>query len=262
MTVRSADGTSIAVWSAGSGPPLLLVHGAMSDHRRWRITPLLEPHRTVHAMDRRGRGGSGDAPEWSLEREVEDVVAVVETLADGSGSSVDLLGHSLGGLLALRAAGATGRVRRLVVYEPSVDEAALPPDLVDRMRGLLAANRRDEVVLMTMREVVLMPEEEIAAMVRLPSWPTRVAAAHTLPRELSVPLHWDPAEAARVTAPTLVLVGGDSPEFIQAEVRLVADALPDCRIAVIHGQQHVADQFVPDLFARLVLDFLLGPAGR
>jgi pimeloyl-ACP methyl ester carboxylesterase len=151
-------------------------------------------------------------------------------------------------------------VRRLVLYEPSVHEPALQPELVGRMQGLLAANRREEVVLLTMREVVLMPEEEIAAMRRLPSWPTRVAAAHTLPRELSVPLHWDPAEAARVTAPTLVLVGGDSPPFVQAEARLVAAALPDCRVAVVDGQQHVADQFVPDLFARLVLDFLLGPA--
>lgn len=103
--VSSPDGTSIAVWSTGTGPPLLLVHGSMSDHRRWRITEFLDGHRTVHAMDRRGRGGSTDGPAWSLGREIEDVVAVIDTLADEAGLPVDVLGHSLGGYFALHAAG-------------------------------------------------------------------------------------------------------------------------------------------------------------
>jgi pimeloyl-ACP methyl ester carboxylesterase len=133
--VKSADGTAIAYWSSGTGPPLVLVHGAMSDHQRWRITPWLEPYHTVHAVDRRGRGGSGDGPDWSLEREVEDVIAVIEAVAAESGLPVDLLGHSLGGVLALRAAGRTDRVRRLVVYEAPVNEPPQPADLLDRMQA-------------------------------------------------------------------------------------------------------------------------------
>lgn len=251
----SSDGTPLAYWSSGTGPPLLLVHGAMSDHRRWRIPPLLEPHRTVHAMDRRGRGRSGDAPEWSLDREVDDVLAVVRVVSD-EGGAVDLLGHSLGGLLALRAAARSAEVRRLVLYEPSVNEDPISPDLSAQVEVLLEDGRPDDAVDLVLREVVLMPEAEVAAMHALPSWPTRVAAAHTLPRELGASLTWDPAEGARVSAPTLLLVGSDSPAFVKAGARLVADSVPDCTVVTIEGQQHIADQLVPDLFAGLVLDFL------
>lgn len=253
----SGDGTPLAYWSSGTGPPLLLVHGAMSDHRRWRITPILEPHRTVHAMDRRGRGKSGDAPHWSLDREVDDVVAVVRVIAD-DGTPVDLLGHSLGGLLALRAAARGADVRRLVLYEPSVNEDPISPDLSARVEALLAAGRREDAVDLVLREVVLMPEEEVAAMHALPSWPTRVAAAHTLPRELGASLTWDPAEGSRVRAPTLLLVGSDSPGFVTAGARLVADAVPDCTVVTLEGQQHIADQLIPEHFAGVVLDFLRG----
>lgn len=255
-SMASGDGTRIAYWSSGSGPPLLLVHGAMSDHRRWRIVPQLAEHRTVHAMDRRGRGGSGDGPEWSLDREVDDVASLVDALAGESGQPVDLLGHSLGGLLALRAASRTPHVHRLVLYEPAVEEQALPSDLVDRMREYLAAGHPEEAVLLTMRDVVRMSENEIAAMRAMPTWHTRVEAAHTLPRELSVELDADPAEIGAVTAPTLVMRGSDSPPSVRDACTRLAAALPSSTTVIISGQQHVADQIVPELFARLVLDFL------
>jgi pimeloyl-ACP methyl ester carboxylesterase len=256
----SADGTPIAYWSSGSGPPMLLVHGGMSDHRRWRIPPYLEPDRTVHVMDRRGRGESGDGPDWSLDQEVHDVVAVVEQIAGDAGMPVDLLGHSLGGLLALRAAARTRQVRRLVLYEPAVSEPPQPPELLDRMGDLIDAGQSDEAVTLMMREVVHMPEHEIAALQSQPSWPARVATAPTLPRELGVWLVWNPQEeAAAVTVPTLVLVGGDSPEDIRGAALTVADALPASRVVVLEGQQHVADQFIPEQFAALVRDFLLEP---
>ncbi|MET0994855.1 MAG: alpha/beta fold hydrolase, partial [Mycobacterium sp.] len=133
----SADGIPIAYWTVGSGPPVLLVHGAMSDHRRWRITPILAADRTVYLMDRRGRGGSGDAPTWSLDQEVDDVRAVIDAVATESGSAVDVLGHSLGGLLSLRAAAGNPQVRRLVLYEPAVLEGRQSPDVVARMQQAL-----------------------------------------------------------------------------------------------------------------------------
>jgi pimeloyl-ACP methyl ester carboxylesterase len=254
--VTSSDGTPIAYWCGGTGPPLLLVHGAMSDHQRWRITGLLAPHRTVYAMDRRGRGRSGDAADWSLAREVDDVAAVIDAVAAREGLAVDVLGHSLGGLLSLRAAAVTPHLGRLVLYEPAINEAAQPEDLLDRMRQALAEGRPADVVLMMMREVVGMPEREVAALQALPSWPTRVATAHTLPREMGVALTWAPEEGRRVGVPTLLILGSDSPDFVHEAIRLVDEALPDSRVVVLEGQQHVADQLIPDEFARVVLGFL------
>lgn len=255
-TVHSPDGTSIAVWSAGSGPPLLLVHGSMSDHRRWRITEQLGRHRTVHAMDRRGRGGSTDGPEWSPDREVEDVVAVVDTLA-GEAGPVDVLGHSLGGYLALRAAARTSNVRRLVLYEPAVVETPQPAELVARMQAAVDEGRYEDVVELMMREVLHMPEREITALREQASWPARVSTAPTLPREESAALVVGDAELAAVTAPTLLIRGGDSPTFLQDAVARVADGVPDARVVTLEGQQHVADQTDPEKFAEVVLGFLL-----
>jgi pimeloyl-ACP methyl ester carboxylesterase len=81
--VVSRHGTEIACWSSGEGPPLVLVHGTTADHTRWRpLLPYLEPHATVHALDRRGRGASGDAPDYRVAREFEDVAAVVDAVAE------------------------------------------------------------------------------------------------------------------------------------------------------------------------------------
>lgn len=237
---------------------MLLVHGSMSDHRRWRITEYLTPHRTVHAMDRRGRGGSTDGPEWSPDREVEDVAALIDTLADQTRGPVDVLGHSLGGYLALRAAARSPHVRRLVLYEPAIVASAQPAELVARMQSAVDGGRYEEVVELMMREVVQMPEEEIAMLRSQPTWSARVATAPTLPREEGVALVLSPGEPARVKVPTLLIQGGDSPEFLQAAIRQVAGALPDSRVVVLAGHQHVADQTDPKLFAAVVLEFLVG----
>ena len=112
--VVSRDGTSIAVWQSGEGPPLVLIHGAAADHSRWApVLPALEQRFTVFAVDRRGRGRSGDANDYALEREFDDVVAVVES----AGEAVNVLGHSYGGICALEAALLTDRIRKLVLYE-------------------------------------------------------------------------------------------------------------------------------------------------
>jgi pimeloyl-ACP methyl ester carboxylesterase len=125
--VVSRDGTEIVYWTTGEGPPLVLVHGAVADHNRWRpLLPSLEPHASVHALDRRGRGASGDGPDYDLAREFEDVAAVVDAVAEASGSTVDLYGHSFGGLCAFGGATLSANVGRLVLYEgwPPVDPGA------------------------------------------------------------------------------------------------------------------------------------------
>jgi pimeloyl-ACP methyl ester carboxylesterase len=99
--VKSRDGSEIAYWTTGDGPPLVVLHGTSADHTRWRpLLPYLEPHFTVHAIDRRGRGASGDSPHYALEREFEDVAAVVDAVADESGAPVNMYSH--GGIVAGR----------------------------------------------------------------------------------------------------------------------------------------------------------------
>jgi pimeloyl-ACP methyl ester carboxylesterase len=135
-TVVSEDGTPLAVWKSGEGPPLVLVHGATADHSRWApVLPALEEQFTVYNFDRRGRGQSGDAGDYALAREFEDVVAVVESVSD----DVNLLGHSHGGVCALEAALLTDRVRKLVLYEPPMGFLATPVHVVQELEGLLEA---------------------------------------------------------------------------------------------------------------------------
>lgn len=256
--VSARDGTPIAWWSAGSGPPMLLVHGAMSDHRRWRIRSHLEPYRTVHVMDRRGRGMSGDGAAWSFDLEVDDVVAVVEVLSEEAAAPVDVLGHSFGGALCLRAAARTTSVGRLVLYEPALNEPPVPAPVLHRMEALLAEGRHEETVQLMMREIVLMPESDIEVLMAQPTWPARVATAPTLPREVADLMTWRPEEGADVVVPTLLIQGADSPSFVREATEMIASSVPDARVVVLEGQQHVADQIVPDVFADVVLDFLLG----
>ena len=115
--VTSSDGAFIVYRRSGAGPPLLLVHGTTADHRSWSaVAPLLEPHFTLYAMDRRGRGESGDTADYGLEREVADIIAVIEAI----GQPVNVLGHSYGALCCLEAALQTDAIARLILYEPGI----------------------------------------------------------------------------------------------------------------------------------------------
>lgn len=253
----SRDGTRIGYWHSGRGRPLVLVHGTTADHTRWNgVRPLLEPHATVVAVDRRGRGASGDATEYAIEREYADVAAVVDALADAHGP-VDLLGHSYGAICSLEATLLTTGVRRLVLYEPPI---LVPPrSRADgRLLELLAQDRRAEVVETFFREIVGMPREQLDIVRALPSWPSRVAAAHTVVRERLVdpPYPFDAARFAALGVPTLLLAGGDSPEFLAASTAALAAAIPGVRVTTMAGQQHVAMDTVPELFVSTVLEFL------
>jgi pimeloyl-ACP methyl ester carboxylesterase len=261
--VTSRDGTEIAYWTSGEGPPLVLVHGTTADHSRWRpLLPYLEPHATVHAMDRRGRGASGDGPDYDVAREFEDVAAVVDSVAEASGSAVDVLGHSFGGSVAFGAAALTSNLRRLVLYEgwpaPNPDVLALPPGVEERLDALLADGDREAVLETFFREVVKMPDEEFAVYRALPAWKARIAAAHTITREIRAESAraFDPQKAATMTVPVLMLVGSDSPDSMKADYETVAAALPDVRITVLEGQQHIAIDLIPEVFAQHVVAFL------
>jgi pimeloyl-ACP methyl ester carboxylesterase len=260
--VTSRDGTPIAHWTAGQGPPLVLVHGTSADHTRWApVLPLLEPHVTTVVLDRRGRGASGDAATYSIEREFEDVAAVVDAVAETTGGPVHLLGHSYGGTCALGAATLTANLASLLLYEPawSATEELVPAELLGRLDALLRSGERETLLVTFFRELVAMPEHELAAFRSLPAWQRRIEAVHTLPRELRTLTDGellDPDRIRAIGVPTLMLLGGDSPEAARLETERIAAHLPDVRSVVLEGQQHIAIDLAPELFADEVLSFL------
>ncbi len=259
-SIPSWDGTPIACFASGDGPPLVLVHGVLGDHTRWEVLrPQLDGHATVYAIDRRGRGASSDHERYDVEREFEDVAAIVDALAAHHGATVDVYGHSGGASFALGAATLTANVGGLVLYEPPVDPGALlPAGFLDRLEGLLAAGDHDGVVEIFCREVLHMPEEQLAVYREHPSWAARVAAAPTLPRELAIPPErlFDPDRVGQVAAPTLVLTGDQTPAGFSAGVEVVAAAIPGAQVRFLHGQGHTADVVAPALVAEQVLTFL------
>lgn len=244
------------MWRSGVGPSLVLVHGTAADHSRWApVLPALEEHFTVLAMDRRGRGRSGDAEHYEIAREFDDVVAVV----DWAGDAVSLLGHSYGGVCALEAALLTEKVGRLLLYEPPLGFLQSPAGVVQRLGSLLEARQRDELVALFMQEVAGLPPEQVELLRRQPAWQARLAAADTIPREeaANAAYVFDADRFRNLAAPTLFLLGGDSPEPFRAAAEAVREALPDCRLAVMPGQRHAAMDTGTDLFVDLVMRFLV-----
>ncbi len=254
-SIRSRDGTRIAFERSGAGPPLVLVHGTLSARNRWAlILPALEEHFTVYAIDRRGRGGSGDADTYTLEREFEDIAAVVDSI----GERVHLLGHSHGGICVLEAALLTPNLRSLIAYEPAPSQHPFPPGIVARLQALLEAGDRVGTVTTFMQEIVRMPPHELELFQASPAFPARVAAAHTIPRELSAVAAYQlrPERFRQMRVPTLLLLGGDSPSFFKAAVQAWHAALPNSRITVLPGQQHIAMDTAPELFVHEITRFL------
>lgn len=265
VLVAAPDGTKIADVVSGEGRPLVLVHGSTSDHTTWRLVrPLLEPHFAVHAVDRRGRGGSGDSPDYSVALEFADIAAVIDATAEATGLPVDVLGHSYGGNVAFGAAALTTNIRKLVLYEgwppPDLAHRTTAPDTMRRLESLLAQGRPEALLDAFYRELAHVPADEISALKADPTWPARVAAAHTVPRELRAfgEHAFDPRRAAQLAMPVLLIVGADSVDEIKADPERVAAALPDARIRVLDGQGHLAQLTAPEAFAELVASFLAG----
>jgi len=253
--VVSADGTPIACWRSGSGPPLVLVHGTAADHARWApVLPALGERFTVIAIDRRGRGESGDAAGYAIEREYEDVAAV----ADWAGPGTSLLGHSYGGVCALEAALLSGSVGRLVLYEPPMGKVSPPAELIERLEERLAADDRDGLLRVFMREVVGVPGEQLETMRALPAWTARMAAAHTIPRELRADagLRLDPSRFGGFRVPTMLLQGGESRDAFREGVAVAHAAVAGSRVVVLPGQGHIAMDTATDLFTAEVVSFL------
>ena len=260
--MTSKDGTALAFDRSGEGPPVVVVGGALSTRSAAEpLAGLLAPSFTVYAYDRRGRGDSGDTPPYAVEREVEDIQALIEE----AGGSAFAFGHSSGGALALEAAARTLGITKLAVYEPPfiVDSSRppLPDDSVERLTELASTGRRGDAVEYFMETGVGMPPEAIAAMKDAPFWPALEAVAHTLPYDMRVMgdnLSGKPLQADRwasLTIPTLVIDGGASPPWLGNAAQGLVDVLPEARRRTIEGQTHDVD---PTLLAPVLEEFLAG----
>lgn len=261
-TVASPDGTGIARFSAGSGAPILLVHGTTADHTTFRVLgPRLAQSFATEAIDRRGRGESGDTESYSIEREFEDVAAVAETLAAEAGRSIPVFGHSYGGRCALGAALLTRSIDRVICYEGApapTGRSYRPAGLEARLRERLVAHDPAGVLATFMTEVVGMTDPELDAFRADPIWPVRVRAAHTILRELE-------AEASAVASldalgdvrqPVLQLLGSASRPIFRAATVALDARLRDGRIVEISGAKHAAHHTHPDVVVEAVRAFL------
>lgn len=252
----SPDGTRIGFEWSGDGPALLLIHGTSADRTRWDLVrPHFEQHFRVYALDRRGRGLSGDVPSYAMEREYEDAAAVIEALP----RPVDVFGHSFGALVALEACLLTDRVRRLVLYEPLVRTAEpfYLPGHREHLERLIAGGDPEAALIAFLRDSVGMSGDQIEAARAAPSWAGRVAAAHTIPREFADGDYVvERARLERVSVPTLLLSGSESDPALRESTALVAAALPDSRVQMLAGQGHVATITAPELLASVVTAFL------
>lgn len=260
QTAISKDGTTLAYWRSGEGAPLLLVHGSTADHTTtWRfVLEDLARHFTVYAMDRRGRGNSSDSPDYDLQREAEDIAAVVEEI----GGRVNVLGHSYGALCTLEAALITPNIAKMILYEgvPRRGADEIPTGLPDRLDAMVAAGDLDGVLMGLYRDMVGMTPEEIE-MLRSnhAAWSVRRANARVLPRELRALDRYvfDPTRFVELTTATLLLAGETSPPLEQENAQVIVQSLPNAQLSILPNQAHMAMYADPALFVREVVQFLL-----
>ena len=255
--VHSRDGTTIAFDRLGDGPPAILVSGGSVDRMaNAPLAELLAEHFTVFNYDRRGRGDSGDTAPYTVEREVEDLDAVI----DAAGGSASVYGTSSGGALALEAAASGLAVTKLALWEVpfSLDESRRPPaDTARTYTELVAAGRRGDAVEYFMSKVVGLPPEFVAEARNAPWWAAQEALAHTLAYDATIMGDYSlPTErAAAVTAPTLVMAGGASFPFMRETARALAEVIPGGQHRLLEGQEHNVD---PAVLAPVLEEFFAG----
>jgi pimeloyl-ACP methyl ester carboxylesterase len=260
--VTSKDGTPIAFDRLGEGPPVILVAGASgvrSHPLMGQLAERLAERFTVYNYDRRGRGDSGDTPPYAVEREIEDIDALI----DAAGEPAYLYGISSGAVLALEAASRLPtKVKKLALYEPPfiVDDSRppLPEDYVPHLNALIAAGRRGDAAEYFLTDAIGLPAEYVAPMRNDPMWAELEAVAHTLPYDGTImgnTMSGKPLPARRwasVTTPTLVMDGGASPPFFHNGAQALADILPNAQRRTLEGQSHGV---APDALAPVLLDF-------
>jgi pimeloyl-ACP methyl ester carboxylesterase len=261
MVTLSKDGTQIAYDKTGQGPALIIVAGAFQDRMAMgAYAESLSKHFTVYNYDRRGRGESGDAQPYAVQREIEDIGALIQA----AGGFAFVFGGSSGGVLTLDAAARGLNITKLAVYEPPfvVDDSREPPpeDIVDQLKDLLASGRRGDAAETFMTKGSLMPADMVAGMRTQPFWPSVEAVAHTLVYDATImdgtmqgtPLPVD--RWAAITIPTLVIYGGDGPAWSRNAAEALVRLLPTAERQALQGQFHA---LTPDLLTPVLEKFFL-----
>ncbi len=254
-SVTSADGTLIDLELHGAGPAVVFVGGATQyrgvDTSTSEVARRLGDEGFAAAVyDRRGRGGSGDTPPWSLDREVEDLAAVIAH----AGAPAALYTSSSGATVALAAVAAGVPVSALVLYEPPFFRNEQGEEQLAHLRALLAEGRSDEAMRYNMTSVIGVPAETVDGMAQSPWWPALVAVAPTLLYDLGAVHEVDtdpdwPRRWAGVTVPVTVMSGAESFPGMAQVADSVAAAIPHAERRVLAGQGHgpSADALVPAL---------------
>jgi len=260
-TTLSKDGTKIAYDKTGQGPALILVAGAFQD--RMAMAAYAEPlskHFTVFNYDRRGRGESGNTQPYAVEREIEDIDALIQE----AGGSAFVFGGLSGGVLTLDVAAHGSNITKLAIYEPPfvVDHSRdpVPENIVDQLKDMIASGRRGDAAETFMTKGSLMPADKVSGMRAQPFWPRVEAVAHTLVYDAMImdgtmqgnPLPLD--RWAAITIPTLVIYGGAGPAWSRNAAEALIELLPHAERRGLEGQFH---DLTPDVLTPVLENFFL-----
>jgi pimeloyl-ACP methyl ester carboxylesterase len=241
----SSDGTLIAYDQVGQGPPVVLIVGALCSRTLGpgvKLAPLLAPRFTVFTYDRRGRGETVESSPYAVEREVDDL----EALLRETGGSASVFGHSSGAVLALNAAARGLAISKLALYEPPFIVDRSRPSTADdwaQIERFIADGRRGDALKVFLKSVGV-PAFAIAVMRWLPIWRTISAVAHTLPHDGAIVREFQrgqplpPTAWAGVAVPALAIDGGKSPAWMKNGTRAVANVLPRAHYRTLEGQTH------------------------
>jgi pimeloyl-ACP methyl ester carboxylesterase len=258
VAVTAPDGIEIVGAAQGEGPGLALVYGAMMEQAGWaRLLPYLQPGRTLYTYDRRGRGESGDAPEHTVQYEVDDLSTFVESMPEPR----DLFGHSSGALLSLHAVQQGRRVRRLVLYEPplaGVREPRLRMELPGEIEALVDRGDGDAALELFFREGMDQLAEDIQRIRDGPRWQDQLRYVRTGAYDVRITSTFvlEPERLGRIDVPVLFICGSESPPWMREGVETFAKAVPGSRLEILDGQGHNAQFTAPDVLADAVNAFL------
>jgi pimeloyl-ACP methyl ester carboxylesterase len=253
---RSADGTTIRWVAAGEGPPFVLVPGGLGDeHAFGPLVARLARRLRCITIGRRGKGFSGDAPEYSYEREYEDVVAVL----DAVGPPRMLFGHSSGAICALGAA-LTTEVEKLIIVEPPLplEEPGIAPEHHSAVRAALNRGEAEEAVLLALRHALRLDPVAVDALHSRNDWPSLLQRGIAWLRELDE-INGLPADVERyraIGAPTLLIYGTATQPRRRAAVETLAEALPNAKLTGFAGHGHDVANTASEEVASAVAAFL------
>lgn len=257
-SVTSKDGTIIAYDRIGKGEPVILVGGASVDRQaNLPLAETLKQHFTIFNYDRRGRGDSSDTLPYAVEREIEDINA----LMGAAGGSAFLFGFSSGAALSVKAAASGLSIRKLALWEPPYivegSRPRPPADNAKTLSDLVSAGCRGDAVEYFMTEIVGLPQEIVSEMHNQPQWSAQEKLAHTLVYDTTILGDYSlpTASAARVKKPSLVIAGGADFPWIRESAKALAKLIPDAKLHFLDGQEHNVD---PAVITPVIVEFFTG----